>query len=290
VDILVTGATGFIGSKLCQLLSADKQNRLFSLQRPGHPSTDGITAIEWNLSNPINRSCLPKKIDAVAHLALARNFRQFPDCVDDLFAVNVRATSELLEYARVSGASRFFMASTGNCYVPNQRLGIGDIAVPPNDFYTASKLAAEALTRPYQSCFKVNILRAFFPYGPDQDAKMVQRMIAHVQAGEPIALAKGLDGDGDVLSLVYIDDLVQAIARSLHEGWNGLFDIAAPEILSVRKIALEIGRQLKIDPVFEKADSPAKKLIADLTPMKKNGAMNFRPFAEGLSALLSKKA
>ena len=289
MDILVTGSTGFIGSKLCQVLGADKQNEIFSLERPEHPERDGITAIKWDLSKPIDTSNLPKKIDAVVHLALARDFRRFPEGVTDLFAVNVRATSELLEYARISGASRFFMASTGNSYAPDQGLGVGDVPVPPNDFYTASKLAAEALTRPYQSCFNVNILRAFFPYGPNQDAKMIQRMIANIQAGEPIAIAQGLDGGGDQLSLIYVDDLVQTIAQSLNESWNGLFDVAAPEILSVRQIATEIGRQLDIAPVFEDADIPAKKLIANLDPMKEKGTMNFRSFAEGLSILLSQQ-
>lgn len=283
--ILVTGATGYIGSRLCRHLAVS--NEIFSLQRPGHPPQDGIRTIEWDLSQPIDASILPAEIDAVAHLALARDFRRFPEGVTDLFAVNVRTTIELLEYARTAGASRFVMASTGNSLAPDGGLDVGDQPVPPNDFYTASKLAAEALVRPYRSCFAANILRAFFPYGPAQDAKTIQRLIARVRAHEPISLSTGLTGDGDQLSLIYVDDLVEAFARSVGEGWNGLFDVAAPEVLSVRQIAHEIGRQLGVEPVFVQADHPAKNMCADLAGLKERGEGNFRPFSQGLSDLLA---
>lgn len=286
--ILVTGATGYIGSRLCRHLSSD--NEIFSLQRPGHPHVEGYTTIEGDLSRPIDDTILPDRIDAVAHLALARDFRRFPEGVADLFAVNVRATIELLEYARKAGASRFFMASTGNSHAPDMGLAVGGEPIPPNDFYTSSKLAAEALTRPYQSCFPVNILRAFFPYGPGQDAKTIQRMIASIRAGQPISLGTGGDGNGDRLSLIYIDDLVQAIAQSIGEGWSGLFDIAGPEVLSVREIANEIGRQLGINPVFETGKIPAKNMTADLGDLNEKYRFQFCLFAQGLTKLLAKEA
>ena len=94
--ILVTGATGYIGARLCRLLLDANENEVYSLQRPGHPQVAGLSAIDWDLSSPLDESILPKKIDAVAHLALARDFRRFPEGVAGLFAVNVRTTVELL--------------------------------------------------------------------------------------------------------------------------------------------------------------------------------------------------
>lgn|GEM_PF-1532423 len=287
--ILVTGATGYIGSRLCRLLGDSSENEIFSLQRPGHASVDGITVIEWDLSSPIDEAVMPANMDTIVHLALARNFREFPEGVQGLYGVNVRATMELLEYARKVGASHFFMASTGNSYAPDGGLSVGETPVPPNDFYTASKLAAEALCRPYRSYFTVNILRAFFPYGPHQDAKTVQRLIASIRMGQPISLGQGLDGDGDLLSLIYVDDLVQVIRQSINEGWNGLFDVAAPEVLPVRHIANEIGRQLGIKVIFEEANYTAKEMCADLTGLNEKSRTGLRNFSEGLSALLEEE-
>ncbi len=289
MHILITGATGYIGSRLCRLLRANSQNKLFSLQRSSPLSQDDITVIKWDLSSPIDEAVLPARIDAVVHLALARDFRRFPEGVEDLFSVNVRTTMELLEYARKAGASRFFMASTGNSYAPDVELNIGEIPEPPNDFYTASKLAAEALCRSYRSCFPINILRVFFPYGPDQDDKTVQRLITSVREGQPILLGRRPNGNGDHLSLIYIDDLVQLIKVSIDEGWNGLFDVAASEILSVRHIANEIGKQLGIVAKFEEAEFTAKDMCADLKGLNEKNPKCLRNFSEGLSALLEQE-
>lgn len=287
--ILITGATGYIGSRLCRLLGDSSESEMFSLQRSCHISPVGTTAIEWDLSSPIDEAVLPEKIDAVVHLALARDFRRFPEGVQNLFAVNVRTTMELLEYGRKAGASRFFMASTGNSYAPDFRLDVGETPAPPNDFYTASKLAAEVLCRPYQSYFPVNILRAFFPYGPDQDAKTVQRLINCVRSGQPIFLGRGPNENGDLLSLIYVDDLVQVIRQAIDEGWNGLFDVAAPEVLSVRHIANEIGRQLGAQVIFKEGNFTAKEMSADLTGLNEKSRISLRSFPEGLSALLEEE-
>jgi UDP-glucose 4-epimerase len=288
--ILITGATGYIGKRLCRLLGDDSQNKISSLQRPGHPPQKDIQVIEWDLATSIDESILPVQIDAVVHLALARDFRRFPENVGDLFSVNVRTTIELLEYARKAGASRFFMASTGNYCAPDVGLNVGETPKPPNDFYTASKLAAEALCRSYRSCFPINILRVFFPYGPDQDAKTVQRLITSVREGTPILLGRGPDGNGDHLSLIYVDDLVEVIKLSIDEGWNGLFDVAAPEVQQVRYIANEIGKQLGIVALFEEAEFTAKDMSADLTRLNENNLKGLRNFSEGLSALLEQES
>ena len=289
MNILITGATGYIGSRLCRLLGNNSHKKIFSLQRPGHPSQKNIQVIEWDLATSIDEAILPAKIDAVVHLALARDFRRFPENVEDLFSVNVRTTIELLEYARKAGASQFFMASTGNSCAPDAGLNVGETPKPPNDFYTASKLAAEALCRPYRSCFPVNILRIFFPYGPDQDAKTIQRLITSVREGKPIFLGRSPDGNGDYLSLIYVDDLVQVIKLSIDEGWNGLFDVAASEVQSVRNIANEIGKQLGTVAVFEEAEFTAKDMSADLTGLNEKNTKSLRNFSKGLSALLEQE-
>ena len=286
MQILITGATGYIGSRLRRQLSVDSQNEIFSLQRSGPYSSDDIVVIEWDLSRPIDEAVLPAKIDAVVHLALSRDFRRFPEGVMDLFSVNVRSTMDLLEYARKAGASHFFMASTGNSCAPDEGLNVGEMPEPPNDFYTSSKLAAEALCRSYRSCFPINILRVFFPYGPNQDAKTIQRLIKDIRIGKPILLGQGHDGNGDLLSLIYVDDLVQLIKLSIDECWDGLFDVAASEVLSLRHIANEISRQLGIEAKFEEVDYTAKKMCADLTILNKKNITGLRSFSRGLTALL----
>lgn len=292
MTILLTGATGFIGRRLAPALLALADRRVVCAGRPGSDLPDGAERLDWDLHEPLDRARFPERVDAVVHFALAREFRAFPESVADLYAVNVRATLELLEYAREAGAGHFVMASTGNCYAPDGGLAVGATPVPPNDFYTAAKLAAEALTRPYRSCFPVNVMRIFFPYGPGQDAeKTVPRLIERVRAGQAVALETGLGGDGSVLSLTHVDDLVPVIVRSVTEKWNGLFDVAGPETLSVRAIIGEIGRQLGVEPRFSTGDEPAKAMTADLGALgRRYDLAAFRPFAEGLATMVAAQA
>jgi nucleoside-diphosphate-sugar epimerase len=102
-------------------------------------------------------------------------------------------------------------------------------------------------------------------------------------------LGRRPEGNGDLLSLIYVDDLVQLIKQSIDEGWNGLFDVAASEVLSVRYIANEIGRQLGIEVVFEDANFTAKEMCADLTRLNEKSRRDLRNFSEGLSAMLEEE-
>ena len=95
-----------------------------------------------------------------------------------------------------------------------------------------------------------------------------------------------MDGNGDLLSLIYIDDRVDVIKQSIEGGWNGLFDIAASEVISVRQISNEIGRQLGVDVIFEEANFSSKKMVADLSFLNEKNKASLRCFSEGLLALL----
>ena len=282
--ILLTGASGFIGRVLLDMMSATHE--MIAVVRPGSPALPGAGRIQWDLSSPLQARAFPDKVDAVIHLAASRRFREFPEAVPELLRINVDATTELLEYARTAGASRFFLASTGNVYATDYQLKIDQPPVPPHDFYTASKLAAEALVRPYRSCLNATVFRIFFAYGAGQADRTIPRLLSMVREGQPIRLEGG-GPPGSTLSLVYVDDLAAAIATAVEDGWSGLFDMAGPERLSVQEIAEEIGHQIGRAPVFEPAEVPINLMDADLGPLQEHYDLSrFRPFREGLRRLL----
>src|SRR4051812_17570185 len=118
MNILITGAAGFVGSHLLAQLSG--QHKLYAIARKvsafHHPSTDWI---EHDLTLPLDWNKFPKQVDVVFHLAQSRHYREFPEQVADIFDVNVRSTVELLDYARKVGATRFIYASSGGIYGHN---------------------------------------------------------------------------------------------------------------------------------------------------------------------------
>src|SRR5262249_22562463 len=105
--VLVTGATGLIGSALVERLA--RSSEVFALGRTSGLELEGVDWIRGDLSEPLDPATLPAKVDAVAHLAQSERYRDFPEGALDLFAVNVQSTAALLEYARGAGASAFVL-------------------------------------------------------------------------------------------------------------------------------------------------------------------------------------
>ncbi|NJL55587.1 NAD-dependent epimerase/dehydratase family protein [bacterium] len=115
VRVLVTGATGFIGSHLVEAIR--DRHEVFALvrRRPAQPLA-GIHWIEQDLAHPLDYSRLPKQLDSIVHLAQSRHYRDFPDRATDIFNVNLYSTFNLLEYARAVNAQSFIFTSTGGLY------------------------------------------------------------------------------------------------------------------------------------------------------------------------------
>src|SRR5207237_3053965 len=189
----------------------------------------------WDLENPVIPRDLPDRIDAVAHLAQARHYRNFPDDAPEMFRVNVNATAALLEYGRQARASVFCLVSSGT--VSERYVGriSEDAPVAPTRHLGASKLAAETLERPYADLFDVSILRLFFPYGPRQTERLVPDVIERVRNGTPVQLAS--DGEGLRLVPTFVDDIAAVIETALAAHWRGVFNIANPPVLTLQERA-----------------------------------------------------
>src|SRR5438105_228018 len=115
--VLVAGASGFIGRRLTRKLTEEGHD-IFCVRRDrGAESTSG-TDVFWDLESSVTPRDLPGRVDAVAHLAQARHYRQFPDDAPEMFRVNVAATAALLEYSRQAHASVFCLVSSGTVYEP----------------------------------------------------------------------------------------------------------------------------------------------------------------------------
>ena len=165
--LLVTGATGFVGSRLIEHLAG--RHELYAVSRLLPERTpEGCTWIEQDL-RALDPAALPDRVDGVIHLAQSPRYRDFPDGAEDMFAVNVASTSGLLEYARSAGARAFVLASTGGVYDYHPD-PIRESEEPrPTTFYFRSKRAAELLAGSYAELFSVVVFRFFFVYGRGSD-------------------------------------------------------------------------------------------------------------------------
>lgn len=277
--ILLTGGTGFVGSALGSRLVA-AGHELFCVCRPESSVAFGSKVV-WNGRGPIEYSKLPDHVDAVIHLAQSRNYRHFPADSSEMFAINVAMTMFLLEWAAKSKVKQFCLVSSGSVYESFAGSPKEDAALAPSGFLGASKLASEVIAKPFSGIFALNILRLFFPYGPGQRNRLVPELIRRVRVGAAIHLAE--NGEGGHLTPTFIDDIVEVILASVKHGWTETLNVATPEVLTIRRIADMIGRELGVEPKFENVDTSPLNIIPDLGRLTRRFQLDrFTPFEDGL--------
>lgn len=167
MTVLITGATGLVGTRLLpRLLAAGIECR--ALVRAGKEVPDGVTPVTGDIVDAASLDGALEGVTTVVHLAAV--FRTPNE--DAIRQVNVDGTRNLIAATRAQAPqARFVMASTGLVY------GAGPRTHPANESdgtpatapYPASKLVAEAdLTA---SGLTWSILRFGFVYG-DQDGHL----------------------------------------------------------------------------------------------------------------------
>lgn len=172
MTILVTGATGLVGTRLLpRLVQSGVDVR--ALVRKGKSVCAGATAIEGDVRDPGSVRHAVRGVDAIVHLAgvlRSSDTRQIWD-------VNLEGTRNLVAAAREGAPkARFILASTGLVYgEAGSRPSLEADHVAPVRDYPASKVAAEILLR--ESGLNWSVLRYGFVYG-DGDGHIGQ--IPHI--------------------------------------------------------------------------------------------------------------
>lgn len=172
MKILVTGATGKVGSRLAKRL-AEKGHTVRALVRdPGRAaelSASGIELVKGDLTEASTLPAAVRGIDAVVHCAAF--FRGAT--AEQAHAVNDLGTQNLALAARDAKVKRFVLTSTGLVYGPKEgRAAKEDEPCAPIDAYPISKLAAERYLLGLDG-LDVRILRLPFVYG-DGDAHIAE--------------------------------------------------------------------------------------------------------------------
>ena len=260
--ILVTGASGFVGSHLVPALIEAGNHVVCAARDPAYRPPSGAEQIELDLVEPLDPDSLPE-VDAVAHLAQAN--ARFPEGARELYRVNAASTLELLDYARRTGAQRFVYASSGSVYGFGQRPFSEDDPLSGRDFYATTKIAGETLVRAYRDFLTTSVLRLVVPYGPGQQSRMVPGLIERVRAGTPVTLN---DGGRPRMNPLFVDDVVRAVRAVLERDEHSVLNVAGDEPVTVRELAELIGRILEAPPAFENGsgDVPGD-LVADTSRM-----------------------
>jgi UDP-glucose 4-epimerase len=225
MKILVTGATGKVGSRLAKRL-AQRGEQVRALVRNPALAADlreaRIELAEGDLLQVDSLAAAVRGVDAVVHCAAF--FRGATP--EQARAVNDLGTQHLAGAARAASVKRFIFTSTGLVYGSNGgRLAREDDPCAPTMAYPVSKLAAERFLLAVEG-LDVHVLRLPFVYG-DGDPH-IEEVIPMMRSFPP----------GQRMSIAHHADVAQAVTRLLdtpspaHRIYN-VVDDEAPELATL---------------------------------------------------------
>ena len=280
LKVLVTGANGLLGKQAIKVFAEKYEVHAIVREMP----VDGLREVKYyihDFTSDWSTDALPIGIHSVFHLAQSELFRAFPEHSLDVYHVNVTSTVKLLDYARKTGVKKFVFTSTGGIY-ENSQLAVNENS-PINTFgtlgnYFATKLCSEILTHNYTSYFDVTLLRLFFMYGKGQKRSMlIPRLVDSVREGRPITLTAN---GGIQLNPIHVNDVVHLLDKLMDSSGSFTFNVAGPEILSLKKIADIIGEKLGVKPIYENKNSIGDNCIADTELLKSSIYQPLEKFAD----------
>jgi UDP-glucuronate 4-epimerase len=254
-EYLVTGAAGFIGSRVAEMLvsmghdvtGVDNLNEAYDVRLKEYrlrklQALPGFTFLKLDISQPELVASHPMlhstNYEAIINLAARAGVRASLENPRLFIETNVTGTLNLLELCRQQGIRKFIQASTSTVYGLNAPTPTPETAStdsPPQP-YAASKKAAEVLCFSYHSLYDldISIVRYFTVYGPAGRPDMSMfRFTKWISEGEPVQLY----GDGEQSrGFTYLDDIARGTIAALKLLGFEIFNLGGHEVIRMNAL------------------------------------------------------
>lgn len=284
VDVLVTGAGGFIGGHLAVSLQ-QAGARVRALCRYNSRSDRGT--IDWfkpteiagievvfaDLRDPEPITKAISGVDVVFHLGAQVAIPYSIDNPRDFFETNVGGTLNVAIGARDAGIRRLVHLSTSEVYGDAVTLPISELhPISPRSPYAASKAGADMVIDSFHHAYGLPavIARPFNTYGPHQSARaVIPTIVTQALSGNRIALGR-LDPRRD---LTFVSDTVSglmAIGAANDEVLGRTLQLGTGTDASIGELVALVGElvghelEVDLDPVRVRPhDSEVPRLLSD---------------------------
>lgn len=274
MNILVTGAAGFIGSHVCEhfinsgnfVVGIDNFDNFYpkkikQANIAGIINHDNFRFYEADIrdSKALNDIFSTDKIEGVIHLAAKAGVRPSISAISDYYDVNVNGTINLLEVMRIHGVSKMIFASSSSVYGNNSKVPFSeeDFVDNPLSPYASTKKSGELLCHVYFHLYGMNItcLRFFTVFGPRQRPDLaIHKFTKLMDEGKPIPFF----GDGtSARDYTYVLDILNGIECAFNklDGYN-IFNLGESRVTNLNALV----------QMLEKASG--RKAILDKQPFQ----------------------
>jgi nucleoside-diphosphate-sugar epimerase len=248
---LITGGTGFIGSRLAldwlerghsvtvlgqENNAAESQNRVLIENKNGQVAICSVTDRERVFE-------VVHGMDVVFHLAAAQHEANVPD--QTFWDINVTGTKNMLEASVNAGVKRFVYGSTIGVYGASLEGRLDEQSpVSPDNIYGTTKSEAEKQVRSFGERLSVVIIRISETYGPGD--RRLLKLFSGIKRNAFFVI-----GHGDNLHhLLHIGDLIQGLnlASSVDEAVGKTFVLSGKQAVTtyemVQTISAELGKTM----------------------------------------------
>ena len=282
--ILLTGASGFIGSRLSALLTQQGHKVLALMRTFDSQLPPGCTPVLADLEDPEPVAEAVARCDAVVHLgAIVGNAACHAD-IERAIAVNVGGTLNVLSGVRYHHKPMVY-ASVGNA--------------EDNTGYAITKVTGERFCLMHNKEMKTAVLplRIFNVYGPGQSpatGKLIPASIARAVKGEDLTYF----GDGGQLhDFIHVDDVVRILAYALERvstlkaGPTSAMDVGTGTGMSIKEVLVLINKLVgDKSRILSKPLRPGESMravVADQSNRFAPDEFRYISLAEGLQEMLS---
>ena len=259
--ILVTGAEGFIGSHLTELLVKEGYDVRAMVQYNSFNNWGWIDTFDEDIKNkldiflgdvrdPNGVKTAMKNVDAVFHLAALIAIPYSYHSPDMYVDTNIKGTLNILQAARDLGTKRILVTSTSEVYGTAQYVPIDEKhPYQGQSPYSATKIGADRLAESFYRSFNlpVTIVRPFNTYGPRQSARaVIPTIITQLLAGKKEIKLGSLTPTRD---FNYVKDTARGFLeiyksdKTIGEEIN----IATQKEITIGELAEELIRQINPD-------------------------------------------
>ena len=301
--VLISGAAGFIGSHLADLLLSHGHDvvgldnlltgRLSNVAHLKHDTR--FTLLQQDVTDEIK---IDGPIDRIYHLASPASPVAYASHRIETMKVNSQGTWNLLDLA-LEKKSRFLVASTSEIYGdPPKNIQREDFwgnvnPIGLRSMYEEAKRFSEACAMAYnrEKGADTRIVRIFNTYGPRMhpaDGRVVTNFCRQALKNEPITIA----GDGtQTRSFCFVSDTVRGIAAVMEADFSEPINIGNPQettIIELAKCILELLPESKSKITFEpRADYDPRNRCPDIMRAKQIlGWTPKIPLKEGLAKVV----